>query len=343
MARWRSRLGTVLLAVAVSGCATNALRVEYAGNVAAAGDAAVASVKGYVSRIDAARRETRIELVVADPACGVPRPVVRFDPVVGPGAAEVGALCVAAPTADDRVRALDFSAVDPAVVPVLDMAGAIATYSDALGEIVDDAPVNPGTSIINAHATAVAAQDALVAVLGLGAGPIPGGDDPRVKAVTGFITFLGELQVEADKVERLRVAVAEGPAIAPLVQTLREHIAALENRRRAQRNLTQVVSAAMLRRVVDQRSPLAKPDERRAALVAYYDREDAEAAHGRLYPALDQLLVALEQSDADFRRLLKPDPQMTAAERARVREIARQRVVKALNLITQMATSFRGV
>jgi hypothetical protein len=317
--------------------------VEYAGNVAAAGDAAVASAKSYVGRIGAARRETRIELVVADPACGVQRPVIRLDPVVGPGASEVGALCMVAPKSADLARALDFGAIDPAVVPVLDMVGAIATYSDALAEIVGDAPVNPGSSIVEAHETAVAAQDALVAVLGLGAGPVPGADDPRVKAVAGFIDFLGQLQLEAEKVDRLKVEVTNGPAIAPLVQTLREHVAALENRRKAQRNLTQVVSSTMLKRVIEQHDPLAKPEDRRAALVAYYDREDAEAAHGRLYPALDQLLVALDKTDADFRRLLRPDPQMTVAEKARVREIARQRVVKALNLITQMAMSFRGI
>jgi hypothetical protein len=329
--------------LAASACATNTLRVEYAGNVAAAGDAAVASAKSYVGRIGAARRETRIELVVADPACGVQRPVIRLAPVVGPGASEVGALCMVAPKGTDLARALDFSAVDPVVVPVLDMVSAIATYSDALGEIVDDAPDNPGKSIVDAHETAVAAQDALVAVLGLGAGPIPGADDPRVKAVAGFIDFLGGLHVEAVMVDSLRVEVGNGPAIAALVRTLREHVAALENRRKAQRNLTQVVSSTMLKQVIEQRNPIAKPEDRRAALVAYYEREDAEAAHGRLYPALDQLLVALDRSDADFRRLLKPDPQMTAAEKARVREIARQRVVKALNLITQMATSFRGI
>ena len=76
-------------------------------------------------------------------------------------------------------------------------------------------------------------------------------------------------------------------------------------------------------------------------MKTFYGLEAASRASGRIYPVLDGVLVALDQSDRDLRRILPESPSLSRKERDRVAEINRQRIVRALESVTAMITSFR--
>lgn len=81
-------LGAVLV---LAGCATNQLRLEYAGDVAARAKATTLAADFYLREVDATRTEANIELVAADPACGRQSPVLRAMPTPPTGASVLSA------------------------------------------------------------------------------------------------------------------------------------------------------------------------------------------------------------------------------------------------------------
>ena len=63
-------------------------------------------------------------------------------------------------------------------------------------------------------------------------------------------------------------------------------------------------------------------------------------ADDRLYPAVTQLLSELQNADEDFRRVIVKDPTLTKAERRKLAEITRQRIVSALQTFTALLKAF---
>lgn len=334
----RSKLYSVAAAVALvatSGCATNAIRVEYAGNVAAQGKAATNASREFLARVEQARQEANIELVSADPICGRSPARVRPEPNMA-AAPRPGWLCGGA-----GGILLNLRAPHDDLQPTFALVESIASYADALTEIVDADPLDPAQELTDALETARAAQGALVAVLG-GTGPVPASDDPRVAAVTGFIGFLGELQDEATTVKKLRKLLAENPQGAEgVVRVLRDQLRTWENSRKADELLRQTVNTALLRSVIE-KNPPATPAERREALTSWYSRDATRRASARIQPALDAVLATLGQADQDMRRVLRENPDLKPAERRKIAELNRKRIIRALDLFTSLVTSFRG-
>jgi hypothetical protein len=59
----------VLLTVMLGGCASNAIRVQRAGEMAAAGKAASAETGKFLGKVRASQREANVALVASDPSC----------------------------------------------------------------------------------------------------------------------------------------------------------------------------------------------------------------------------------------------------------------------------------
>lgn len=325
----------------LSGCAINALRTEYAKDVASTGSVVAVASSEFLHRVDTTRRLANVEMVVADPTCGRTPAIVRGPILIQQ--LKPGWLCVpsgAAVGAGDRSFSL--TPIAPELQPTLELVGALSSYAEALAEVVDAKPSDPTKPLLDALTTARSAEGLLLALKVRETGATPAADDPRLKAVQGLVTFLGELSDEAHKVSELRKIIAANPLGAlPTINALRDHLLTWENSRKADEAIRVVVTGALLRRSVDASPPVA-PDARRKAITTFYELQDASRVAAKIHPALMVALDELEKADADLRRILVENPKLTAKERAKIAELNRQRVVRALNLITALITSFRG-
>lgn len=329
-----------------SGCATNALRVEYATNVGAEGRAAAEAARAFGNKAATAQRIANIELAVADPACGTLVPRVRTAPNLGPNSPAEGWLCLpegqnATPTEFSQL-ALD----DPrrTLTPLFAAVDSLVAYTDVLAEIASEEPPDVSASIADALGTASAFEGAILALLG--APPdkavVPESDDQRVAAVAGFAQMLADLSNEQSQVDALRKVIKDRPeGASALIKSLNGKLRLLETGRSANAAIVSALNAAQVQRVLKARPPFSA-SERRAALETYYGRQAAYDSESILYPAVVKLIDTLGQSDADFRRVIVKDPTLTDKERRLLAEITRKRVVRALQSFTALLNSLRG-
>lgn len=331
----------LILAAGLTSCATNTLRVDYARTVGTQGRATAEASREFLNRVDIARREANIELVAADPACHTEPAIVRRSPRVHANG-DRGWLCVPRGWKPDPSYNFSLHPLTPQLEPTFDLIAALSSYAEALTEIVDTKPSDPLKPLLDALATARAVQGTLQAVRNRTGEPIPAADDPRVAAVSGFVGFLTELSDEADKVRRLRQVLAKHPEGArPLIQALREDLRGWNRIRAGDELLRSTIVEAIVQRTIDRRPP-ASVAERREALSSYYTLADAHRASAQVYPALTKVLDELESADRDLRRVLVETPNLNPKEKRKVAEMNRQRIVRALEGVTALITSFRG-
>lgn len=337
---------TLLLGLLVSGCATNAVRVQYAANVGAEGQAAGEAARSFGNRAAAAQRLANIDLVVADPACGTLAPRIKTPPNLDPAGPAAAWLCLPEGQAATPSEFAELSLDDPrrTLTPLFAAVNALVAYTDILAEIAGEEPADVSTGIANALGTASAFEGAILALLG--APPdkpvVPDSDDDRVKAVAGFAQMLADLSKEQTQVDDLRAVINKHPdGASAFIKQLRDKLRLLETARSANAALTSSVSTALVQKDLRKMPPLSASD-RRAALEAYYAREAATDSQSALYPAVVNLLDTLQKSDADFRRVIVKDPTLTEKERRLRAEITRKRVVRALQSFTALINSFRG-
>jgi hypothetical protein len=336
----------VLFGLLTSGCATNALRVEYAANVGAEGQAAGQAARSFANHTAAAQRLANIDLVVADPACGVLTPRIRTPPNLDPAGPATGWLCLAE---GEQAAASTFAVLeldDPrrTLTPLFAAVNSLVAYTDVLAEIAGEGPPDVAGGIADALGTASAFEGAILALLG--APPdkavVPASDDARVAAVAGFAQMLADLSTEQAQVDALRAVIAKHPeGASALITQLRGRLRLLETSRSANAAIVSALNTAQVQKALRKSPPLSAAD-RRAALEAFYAREAETDMKSALYPAVLNLVATLEQSDKDFRRVIVKDPDLTEKERRILAEITRKRVVRALQNFTSLINSFRG-
>jgi hypothetical protein len=336
------RFAPLLLVVALGGCAINALRVEYAGNVGAAGQAAAVGARDFLALAEQTRNEANIEIIVADPTCGQPGAIFRSKLEVTSKRPRRGDFCRAITPQDDPKTAARFSTVDPSedLEPAFDLIDVLVDYTDILADIAAQEPVDAARQIDQTLETASALEDAFSALLGRQGGVTPAPDDPRVVAVKGFLGLVLALKKEADQVTQLRAVLADNPNGAkPMIGALRRSLSAWEGSRKNDSLLRLGVTNALAKRVLDAVPP-SKPAERREALRTEYSARAKARAEDRFHPAVLRMLSELESADADFRRVIVKDPALTKAERRKLAELTRQRVVSALQTFTALVKAF---
>jgi len=344
MIKLRRRRLILFLALAVTaGCATNALRVEYAGVVATKGKAAAASARAFLDRVEAGRQDLDIDLVSSDPGCARQGMVSRVRAVSASGHAvgTTGWFCVPRgwrERSDDII--LSRQPIGDKLKPTLALIDSLSSYSEALAQIVAEPSEDASSPINDAIATARAFQDLIVATGAVTSGPLT---DDRVKAVSEFVTFLGELRREAGQVRELRELMTRHPNGAhSTIEALRDAVGDWESVRNAEDGTRTAVNDLLLNAIVNRRPPVTVA-ARRDALRANYDRRAAGEAGRLLAPALNDLLTALDEADANLRRVLVENPNLNARERRRVAELNRVRIVRALERVTALITAFRGI
>jgi hypothetical protein len=339
---FKRRLAAALLFAALSGCATNALRVDYARTVGEQGKETAAASREFLRRVDLARREANIELVAADPACGLDGGAkVRQRPRILAKEAR-GWLCVPPGWRRDDFTLYSLQPLTPELEPTFDLISALASYAEALTEIVDRKAPDPMKPLLDALATARAVQGTIQAIRNREGGPIPAEDDDRVKAVSGFVGLLTELSHEADQVRVIREVLKKHPrGVEAVTAALRADLRDWEESRDADASARLLIIDAIRDRAVQSNPPVSIGD-RREAIVAFHNLQDERSAAAKIHPALDAALVELDTADKDLRRIIVENPNLNAKEKARVAELNRQRIVRALQRVTALITSFRG-
>lgn len=334
------KVHVILAALLLCGCATNQLRVDYAGSVADKSDAAIAGARAFLGRVEWGRRQANIDLVAADPACARDRPKLRAQPDLRRDAPKSGFLCTS--DANGPGIPLLLTPIDRELEPTLLLLDALAAYSEGIARILDSNAGDPAQPLLDALALAHAAQSAALAVAGSDQGPIPAADDPRVRAAADLIGFLGELKREADQVKSLRAMITAQPAgIAPLAKSLSRELKTWERARSGDAAIRLAVTTGEAVTVL-QADPPATSAARREAMTRFYLRQDTARAEAMIAPALLALVDSVAEADADMRRVLKENPDLNAAERRRVAELNRRRVLAGLNHVTALAQAFKG-
>jgi hypothetical protein len=335
-------IAPLLLLTGLSGCAINALRVEYAGNVGAAGQAAADGARTFLALAGQTRDEANIEIIVADPACAQPGAIFRPDLTVVSATPRTGDFCKQITPQDDSNRVTRFSTLDPTedLASALDLIEVLIGYTDTLADIAAEEPIDATRRIDQTLETASALEDAFNALLSRQGGVTPAPNDPRVIAVKDFLSLVLALQKEADQVVQLRAVLAKNPNGAkPMIGALKRSLSAWEGSRKNDVLLRSGVTKILTKRVLDAVPP-SKPAERREALRTEYSARAKARAEDRFHPSVIRMLSELESADADFRRVIVKDPALTQAERRKLAEITRQRVIAALQTFTALVKAF---
>jgi len=339
------RLVTVMMTAALlSGYATNALRLDYAGDVAAQAETAANASRKFLTDVEKTRTEANLDLIAADPNCTPLFVYLRRVPDVAaisdPDDPPRGWLCAKQPVAG--VTQNDPYSLEPIgneLEPTLILIASLGAYGAAINDILEQEGGDAAQDIADSVALAGAAENLLRSAIG-GKRLVPAADDPRLTSITAFVAFLQELQTEQDKVDDLRALVASSTGNEAIIRDLRDHLRSWEIARASdvivQRALADTIMGVALRGETT-------PGERRALVAPYYQRAADQVTAARLAPALDAVLGELQAADADLRRVLKQNPDLTPAERARVARLNRQRLTRAFNGLADILTAFKGV
>ena len=328
-------------------CATNALRIEYASDVAKQGNA-VAAVSGeYLAAVERARYAVNADIIAADPACRQSRAVLRNPPasssVTDPRNPPRGWFCEQLASDDTRLHGVMLGPIDEEMRPTLELVRSLAAYSAAITKILDAPQANPVQDLENALAAARSAENLLRTLRNSNAPTlVPAADDARLQAVTGFIGFLSELRNEQITVGRLRDLRARGGGGIALVTAIDNHLARWEQSRVDTERLGFALSNTLLNAAAREGSPL-NAAQRRAYAEDYYSRARSRTASRQLFVALDIAVDGLREAEADYQNLLDEHPRLNREMRARRAEIIRQRLIRAFDLAVSLITSFRGV
>lgn len=338
-------LAASLIAILLtSGCGINQLRTEYAGKIAQSADEAAGSAAIFFKHVEAQRVEANIELAINDPACARLNPRLRKQPDLGGQVGKTGWLCVSTlkgPEWEDGHQ-LSLVPIGFELEPAFKATEALVAYSDALAEILERPKDTPSKGLLDALELAVAAQDAAAALSARTIDVLPGQDDPRVSATTSLVDFLVELKREADDVKQLRAFVRTQPNGAkPLVDRIERLVLDWDRARNGDASLLLVMTTATSNSVLN-KVPPASADDRRSALEKYYASEAMVRSEAKLAPALLAVLKAVEDSDADLRRVLKDNPRLSEDERTQVAQINRERIIVALKRVTALTKALRG-
>lgn len=342
-----------LLAFALSGCALNALRVEYAGDVSAKGKAAMTLARDYLGTAAKTRRAANLEIIGLDPNCypdiAYLRDPPRLDPARNFTDQAAGWLCLsaeeaAALDADRRDRAiLSLAPAEREIQPTLRLIEGLSAYFGAIDRILADDGDDFSKDFTDSIGL-LRSGEKMLAALGVGkaAKLVPDEKDARLAAVGELAKFLETLAREKHKVEELRKLVAKDPHRKKLVEDLITHLRAWEWARDAdQDHRTTSAYMAMITIKGKDNAPVSGEVRRKLAEI-YYDRAAEQIESGKLFPALDTALTALAEADAELRDTLGEHPNLDAKERAKLARILRDRLTKAFDIVAALILSFKG-
>lgn len=339
---WRTGLALAISGLSLAGCATNALRLDYATDLAAEGHATALASSAFLDRVEDARIAANIELATSDPNCLPLTAHLRERPDLSRmgamGEPLRGWLCAQGP--EPGTVALSMAPLSDELLPTIELIRALGEYSDSIADILAQDGSQDAADFADTLALLGAAADTATA-LGMvpeGSG-FPGAADPRLPAIADFVAIVTELSAEQRKVDQLRLLATSTTGSAELISTLEDHLMLWDLSRRADISVHSTLASEMMGQAF-RAEPPAIAATRRELVTAYYMRERGAREELRAYRVIGGMLASLAAADNDLRRVLRENPDLTAEERAeRAREL-RARVTRAFETATALLTAF---
>lgn len=328
--------------LALSGCATNQLRVESGRGVAASAAVAAAATRAYLDEVDAARIRVGLDIIALDPNCQNGAYFLT-SPAIGrltdPARPLRGWLCAREQPSPTSERAV-VGPIAPELAPTLALIDALGDYGAAITDIVDDKQPDPAKDLAEAVKLAEAAEKLLRG--GFGGTPlVPAADDKRLGAVLGFIKLVQDIRSDADRAKRLKRLAAETESGA-LIAALQDHVRIWERARASSANLSRVIAVTVFAASARIDPPL--PAQARRDYAASLYAADANLTRGAsLAPAIDATLKALSDEDRAFRNALGDPPRLNADQRRRRGELTRARLIAIFDSLTSLITAAKGL
>ena len=323
------RRGAVLLAVIASGCATNPLRIERAGEVVQQGRPLIAASNALIDTIVTTSRDASVEFALADPQCDWPE--IRI--ATGTPAAS---LCDSASNAHTTFTLIDRAAF----APTLKLIGALSGYVAAVDAVASGSSTDERFNL-------AAARSEIEGIAGaVGVGPRLSAD--QASALDGIVAMVDTLAREAEQARQLQAIEANNPKLHEVTAALRRDlgtwadlalVSELANLQGIQTMRWQRDRQLRLGPGRGDRRALLSEDARRALLRQRLDTEGRLAAARQLPATLARAVTDFETAHDAYVNALQ-DRNLTPDNRARLAELSRERLRQSLALLAQTIAAF---
>lgn len=320
---------TIASTLLLQACATNAIRLDRATTLGDAGAAATDQTRTLMTQVRATNREVIIDLVTADPRCGLPTPLIATG-----AAADGSELCRRSARQPNDFEIKRWT--EREFKPSLAVIEGISTYLGAVDAVVTRKPVDLAAQAADAEAKLRGISNVLTGAAGLPAAPTLTAD--QLTAIKGTLGLLSEIIDESKRVEDLRkIELKLDPArfsenLDALEKVNEALIGALDGQIMHQRTLT----ALQLARLRD-----AKAEARRPLVARQLDLIDLQDALPELRQALSLSVTTFREAHAAYRQLLfDRNAPLSEAEKRKLAQVTQARIVAALRNLAAVAKAF---
>jgi hypothetical protein len=328
-------------ALLLSGCGTNSLRVESAGEVAAFAEVVSQQARAVLAEVDARRERAFITLIASDESCEPVQPVLILVPVAAPvPGSESPPLCAASATSPPKgyeVVEFEFSPLSTAAIqPTLDLAGAVAVYGAAMAELAAQPAAD---SVQQLDEILALASRARATATGFGLRSIPGLgtlSDEQKSSAAKLIDLVRTLQSEQERTRDIRRLYAE--RAAQFQSILPELSAQIEEWVTVAGVGADLVTITNLQRAYRNERSRLDLEGRAAMLTLIRDAQGQPARTEQAAVAFGDAVEALQRENEHLGELLA-NP--SAEDRARAARVSRQRILGALEQIAQALTAWK--
>lgn len=325
----------ILATFGLSGCATNAIRLDRAETMTKAGREATGQTRALMDDVRKENRELLIDLIASDPACVVgvdTNPVIAFrKPERGPTQ-----LCRKGGVKSDgdfvirRLIREDFA-------PSLAVIDGLVAYLTAVDAIITRDPIDLEATVSEAYGEIQGIAADIKAISGSKLA-IPELSQPQQEALGSVLSLLSEILDEAKRVGDLRTlengkdARYFSESHGRLADINERWLRSLRGELRSQRTLLAERLAATRAYQYEKRRALATDQLR------LIERTEQIEPLGR---ALAKTVMALQEAHTDYRSLLfGTSKQLTREEKRKAARITRIRLRAALSSLAKIVTAF---
>lgn len=312
----------LLIAATLAGCARNVTRIDRAETMAEAGRKTIDATLKMASDATKTNEAAIIEIAVYDPQCELPQPKI----VIG---AKTG-LC----TSDAGARAIPFfRATKRDILPTLAVTRGIATYLDAIDEIVGRDPVDIAGSLRAVQEDLKAVQT----IISLNA--IPQLSKEQNAAVASALELIGTLATEAATVKDLRRLEHQRDQAK-----FNASLDALDTLNAGWVNIFKQSMKSQFSLINDayRAAPPSDPDKRRALVSRQMEINGYAESAPELEQALKSLNATFRQAHTDYLALLPAGSKaaLSRAEKNKEAALIKARVRAALQSVAALVASF---
>lgn len=329
-----SRYLCLAAAFALSGCALDTLRIDGANDVATASTAVVMQANTALDQAKERRQRAYATLIASDPSCLPVSPLYVFVPLGPPTkGAPVAPLC--ADGKDDKFpgyrveKRETYTIGAEALRPTVALIGALADYEAALAKVVAEPKPDVSKELQGIFDKASDARTIAELLSGSTLPKLPDLASKQAKAATDILQFAAELLKQHGQAKEIRQIVLKQHDKIDAVK--RDLVAQIDEWQTvASTGYAEVVAANLRRAYASGRRPM----DFAARLELLVAITQADSDLGSIPQTTATLKKAVEKfGDADTTLANRLSGNLSAADKKRAAEIARQQIFEGIHLI----------